>query len=238
MAAVSSDTTTVRYPGSVRGPIAPIQDLIGRMRADKGLLRRVLMIGGVAIVAAVSLAFWLTGGRYVSTDDSYVQAAKLMVSTVQQIVDYLNSEQRDPSKIGSLSGILQSLVQYLEAMELKISSNFAVTEKDVRDAISSTVELLPEISESFQTGKDREALEKINRIVSVLELCCIYIKKNFASFSESQRDEIDGLYEEINSLLTQIVSAFENGDVVLLGDLLEYELPGKFEIYKNIILGD
>jgi len=81
MAAVSSDTTTVRYPGSVRGPIAPIQDLIGRMRADKGLLRRVLMIGGVAIVAAVSLAFWLTGGRYVSTDDSYVQAAKLMVST-------------------------------------------------------------------------------------------------------------------------------------------------------------
>jgi len=81
MAAVSSDTTTVRYPGSVRGPIAPIQDLIGRMRADKGLLRRILMIGGVAIVAAVSLAFWLTGGRYVSTDDSYVQAAKLMVST-------------------------------------------------------------------------------------------------------------------------------------------------------------
>jgi membrane fusion protein, multidrug efflux system len=39
------------------------------------------MIGGVAIVAAVSLFFYLTGGRYVGTDDSYVHAGQLMVST-------------------------------------------------------------------------------------------------------------------------------------------------------------
>ncbi len=39
------------------------------------------MIGGVALVAAVALVLWLFGGRYVSTDDAYVQSAKLMVST-------------------------------------------------------------------------------------------------------------------------------------------------------------
>lgn len=55
--------------------------LIARLRADRALLRRVLMIGGVAIVAAVALVMWLVGGRYVSTDDAYVQAGKLMVST-------------------------------------------------------------------------------------------------------------------------------------------------------------
>ncbi len=49
--------------------------------SDKALLRRVLMIGGVAIVLAVSAFFYLTGGRYVSADDSYVRANKLMVST-------------------------------------------------------------------------------------------------------------------------------------------------------------
>jgi membrane fusion protein (multidrug efflux system) len=54
---------------------------IARLREDRAALRRVLMFGGIAIVAVVSLAFWLMGGRYVSTDDSYVQAAKLMVST-------------------------------------------------------------------------------------------------------------------------------------------------------------
>ncbi|HMI95287.1 MAG TPA: HlyD family secretion protein [Micropepsaceae bacterium] len=43
--------------------------------------RRVLMAGGVAIVLVGALAFWLTGGRYVSTDDAFVDANKLMVST-------------------------------------------------------------------------------------------------------------------------------------------------------------
>jgi membrane fusion protein (multidrug efflux system) len=55
--------------------------LLTRLRTDRGFLRRVLMFGGVALVAVAALAFWLMGGRYVSTDDAYVQAAKLMVST-------------------------------------------------------------------------------------------------------------------------------------------------------------
>lgn len=55
--------------------------LIAKLREDRATLRRFLMIGGVILVASVSLAFWLLGGRYVSTDDAYVQAAKLMVST-------------------------------------------------------------------------------------------------------------------------------------------------------------
>ena len=45
------------------------------------LLRPLLMLGGIAVVAVGSLAFWVTGGRYVSIDDSYVQAAKLSVAT-------------------------------------------------------------------------------------------------------------------------------------------------------------
>jgi membrane fusion protein (multidrug efflux system) len=66
-------------PATRRGAVTP--GFIARLREDQTALRRVLMIGGVVLVALVSLAFWLTGGRYVSTDDAYVQAAKLMVST-------------------------------------------------------------------------------------------------------------------------------------------------------------
>lgn len=54
---------------------------LGALWEDKARLRRVLMIGGVAIVVVVALGVWLTGGRYVGTDDSYVRAAKLMVTT-------------------------------------------------------------------------------------------------------------------------------------------------------------
>ena len=47
----------------------------------KRIVRRVLMLGGVVAVAVGTLVFWLQGGRYVSTDDAYIDSNKLMVST-------------------------------------------------------------------------------------------------------------------------------------------------------------
>jgi membrane fusion protein, multidrug efflux system len=45
------------------------------------LVRRVLLIGGPLLLIAAILYFYLTGGRYVSTDNAYVQADKLAIST-------------------------------------------------------------------------------------------------------------------------------------------------------------
>jgi membrane fusion protein (multidrug efflux system) len=58
-------------------------------RADRAqLLRPILMIGGILVVVLGSLAFWLMGGRYVSSDDTYVDAAKVSLSTdVSGLVD-------------------------------------------------------------------------------------------------------------------------------------------------------
>jgi membrane fusion protein (multidrug efflux system) len=58
-------------------------------RADRAqLLRPILMIGGVLVVVIGSLAFWIMGGRYVSSDDTYVDAAKVSLSTdVSGLVD-------------------------------------------------------------------------------------------------------------------------------------------------------
>ncbi|HEY8950040.1 MAG TPA: HlyD family secretion protein [Rhizomicrobium sp.] len=102
MAAIQSETSA-RYPGNPRGSFAPVQDLVGRMREDKGLMRRVLMIGGVAIVAISALAFWLMGGRYVSTDDAYIQTQKLMVSTdVSGLVKTVNVREGQYVKKGQV----------------------------------------------------------------------------------------------------------------------------------------
>jgi membrane fusion protein, multidrug efflux system len=46
-----------------------------------GRNRRLLLIGGPALLAVVALFFYLTGGRYESTDDAYVQAARVNIST-------------------------------------------------------------------------------------------------------------------------------------------------------------
>jgi membrane fusion protein (multidrug efflux system) len=45
------------------------------------LLRPVLMIGGILLVLIISLIWWLSGGNEVSSDDTYVDAAKVSLST-------------------------------------------------------------------------------------------------------------------------------------------------------------
>jgi membrane fusion protein, multidrug efflux system len=85
------------------GQVTPSPGLLGRLKADRNLLRRVLMIGGVAVVVLVSLAFWLLGDRYVGTDDSYVHAAQLMVSTdVSGLVQDVDVRQGQHVKAGQV----------------------------------------------------------------------------------------------------------------------------------------
>jgi membrane fusion protein (multidrug efflux system) len=53
---------------------APVQT-----RAQK--LRKPIMIGGVVIILGIAAYVFLTGGRYESTDDAYVNAARVSIST-------------------------------------------------------------------------------------------------------------------------------------------------------------
>ena len=82
MSAMRSESVAAAgYARVTRGFGPRVRDWAEEVWSDKARLRRIAMIWGVAIVAAVSLLLWLTGDRYVTNDDSYVHAAKLMVST-------------------------------------------------------------------------------------------------------------------------------------------------------------
>jgi membrane fusion protein (multidrug efflux system) len=62
-------------------PRVMLDDAPATRARRRSLLRPILMLGGIAVVIVASVAYWLTGGRYVSIDDAYVRAAKLAVST-------------------------------------------------------------------------------------------------------------------------------------------------------------
>ena len=54
---------------------------IVRARPRLRLLRPLLMLGGIVAVAAGALVYWLNTGRWVSTDDAYVEADRVALST-------------------------------------------------------------------------------------------------------------------------------------------------------------
>ena len=71
--------------------------------ADKQRLRKVLMVGGVGLFLAAAAVFYLVGGRYVSSDDSYVHANKLMVSTdVSGLVQSVDVHEGQQVKAGQV----------------------------------------------------------------------------------------------------------------------------------------
>src|ERR1700690_985236 len=72
-----------------------------RLWADKARVRRILIFGGVGIFLAIAGVVYLMGGRYVSADDSYVHANKLMVSTdVSGLVKTVNVREGQTVKAG------------------------------------------------------------------------------------------------------------------------------------------
>jgi membrane fusion protein (multidrug efflux system) len=77
MSAMRTDTADYASPGIG----SRVRDWAGALWADRARLRRFAMVWGLALVAVLALYFWLSGGRYISSDDAYVHAAKLMVST-------------------------------------------------------------------------------------------------------------------------------------------------------------
>jgi membrane fusion protein (multidrug efflux system) len=101
-------------------------------------LRPVLMLGGVLAVAIGAGTFWLHGGRYASTDDAYVQADKLLLSTdVSGIVQRIAVREGDAVKPGQMLVTLdpapfQFAVQQAEAELLQTSLNLKAMQADYR----------------------------------------------------------------------------------------------------------
>jgi membrane fusion protein (multidrug efflux system) len=74
MSEATATAGTARVSDTMAGPKV-------RNRISRRALGPMLMVLGIVAVAIGSGAFWMTGGRYVTIDDSYVRAAKETLST-------------------------------------------------------------------------------------------------------------------------------------------------------------
>jgi membrane fusion protein, multidrug efflux system len=140
-----------------------VRNWVAETWADKARLRRVLMIVGVAGVAFVAATVWLTGGRYTGSDDSYVRAAKLMVSP-------------------DVSGIVKS-VDVVEGQHVtKGQVLFTLDPRPFQIAVMNATAVLAQaaLDVKSQEANYRSLQEQVSAQRSQLNLAAITYKRNLA----------------------------------------------------------
>jgi len=141
------ETPDVRLsPRETAPPIAPAADgpALKPKRRLRLSLRGVLMAGGVIIVAAGSLIFWLTGGRYATTDDANIAAAKVLVSTdVSGLVSSVNVREGQSVKAGQVLFQVDPL-QFQIALD-SAKANLAEVALNIRSMKETYKELLSNV---------------------------------------------------------------------------------------------
>lgn len=71
----------IQVPKTAFAPAAQVRRRLDAITWSRRSLRKSLMLGVPLLVALIAFVLWVTGGRYVSTDNAYVHAPKLMVSS-------------------------------------------------------------------------------------------------------------------------------------------------------------
>jgi membrane fusion protein, multidrug efflux system len=134
----TADAAKTATPDAISAGTSQADSRAGRAPAKprRSLLKPVLMLGGIALVIAGSGYVWLTGGRFISTDDSYVEAAEVNATTdVSGIVADVMVHEGEPVKTGQVLFRLgerhfQIAVSGAKAKLAETALNFASMKED------------------------------------------------------------------------------------------------------------
>jgi membrane fusion protein, multidrug efflux system len=152
---VARDQITQNRPGKAA---------VGRANRSR-VLRPILMAGGVVIVAIGAAVFWLMGGQYVASDDTYVNAAKVSLSTdVSGLVDKVYVQDNQHVQAGQ---VLFSLKQ--PAFDIAVAgakAQLAQAVLDINSAKRGYAEALAEIAQQqVQIAQDQADLHRYAAVV-------------------------------------------------------------------------
>ncbi len=136
--------------------------------------------------------------------------------------------------------VLQRGVFHLSKCENFDLTNISNCLQDLTDTIDVFFPVIKNIGTNLQADKEVEAYVEIKNVLGLMESINYHLRKLKELFNVNYDNikiddkTVDKVNEEFYNLLSELSDAIKNNDIVLVGDLFEYELIDKLNIYKRI----
>jgi membrane fusion protein (multidrug efflux system) len=189
------NTDTADYRLARQGLVRRGREALSDLWADKARLRKIAMTWGVGIVLAISLTLWLTGGRFVGTDDAYVHAQKLAVSTdVSGLVKDVAVKEGDHVKKGQVLFRLDPT-----PFEIAIANDKAALAQAALDVDA----MRADYRRMLQQSAAQSALARVNGVTA--SRLAALVRQN--AISKTQYDQAAANYQNSQSTLAALQDA-------------------------------
>ena len=136
--------------------------------------------------------------------------------------------------------ILESLVEMLSVRRDELTNPFDVLATSIAE-LEHTSEELKEASVLLQTGQEQKAMATIVRFADISQR----ILRIISGLDESSQisligiqikgDSASSFFSDFNRILRELLGAFDAKDMVLIGDLLEYEVTPRLELLLGFL---
>ncbi|MDX1957469.1 MAG: hypothetical protein SFU98_02795 [Leptospiraceae bacterium] len=160
-------------------------------------------------------------------------------NSVKTILSNLKSELNSLETVKSIESFLENLRDLkLFVMGLVNKTSLLTVDEstieEVMKAYSENMEVLKKefirVNENFQSGKEALASELLQHSIERLEILLSALSSLKAKFPEKMSSllvggkSLEDSVERLHSLLKEVANSLEKNDLVMAGDLLEYEL--------------
>lgn len=133
------------------------------------------------------------------------------------------------------------VIPYIDSLIILLSerlSEYTTPYEELKNALDSLEkynEQLEQVSIYLQTGKEVEASGIMTRFISIFQKVIRLLDINKTNDKIIKKTELETFIKELNDILNELLEGYETQDIVLIGDILEYEITPKIEYLNNLI---
>lgn len=165
------------------------------------------------------------------------------VKLLERINIFKDKKEKQTENKNNLIQHLQNLSLILQIRIKEVTSPYNEL-KNTSELLKNLIPDISDVSVRLQTGDDKQAMNSVLKFIELSEkLIRIFPFLKEFGYTDIRNESIDSVsfkdfYKDLNSILVELVDAFDINDSILIGDLMEYEIAprvSKLLEYLNLI---